>query len=139
LNRRDTVDALRPNASGTASAHRAYSRGGEAAQDLVQPPGVQRSRLLESLVRLQRHFAIAEPISDPRHLNRNLLIGEINRPTLAGPPHVPWLTPFTGVPLAGQPCHFVLQLLVDSFERHWNQRLDQRHARVEVRCRRPGH
>lgn len=141
LKRRDTVDALSPNASGTASAHRSYSRVGQAAEHFVQQAGVEGPRLLQPLIGRQRHFLVAQSIAHPWHLDRNLLVGQIDRPTLGRPPHMPGQPAVAHVAFASESLDVRLQFHVYLLERHRNQRLDQRDARVEVRrrCRRHRH
>ena len=75
-------------------------------------------------------------IADPRHLDRQFLVGQIHRAALTSPAHMSRQAPLAGIPGARQPLDVRLQFLHHLVESHGNQRLDQRHAGVDVRGRR---
>ena len=101
----------------------------------MQQPGVEGARCLQPLVGGQRHLLVPQAIAHPRHRERNLLIGQVNRPPLRRPAHVAQPPALPHIPLASEPLHIGRQLDVHLLERHRNQRLDQRNARVQVRGR----
>lgn len=105
----------------------------------MQQPDVEGARFPQPLIGGQRHLLVAQAVAHPRHRDRNLLIGQVNRPPLRGPAHVARQPALPHIPLAGESRHVGRQLGVHLLERHRNQRLDQRDARVQVRSRRQRH
>jgi hypothetical protein len=102
----------------------------------VQQAGIKGPRLLQACIGRQRHFLVSQPIAYPRHLDRNLLVRQIDRPALGRPAHVAGPPAFPHIPFAGEPLDVRLQFHLHLLERNRNQRLDQRDACVQVWGRR---
>ena len=68
----------------------------QSAEHLVQEARVARPRLLQARIGGQRDFHAAMLIADPRHLDRQFLVGQIHRAALTGPAHVSRQSPLSG-------------------------------------------
>lgn len=104
----------------------------QAAQHATEQADVVGTRRLQRGVRRQWDFAAFAPIAHPGHGDRQLLIGEIDRPGLRAPPHDVGPGIVAGVARTGQRADFREQCFLHGFQPQWDQRVNhgQRH-----RCR----
>ncbi len=109
-----------------------------ATQPIQHPPQhalIGGPWLLEPLVTLERDLHPRLPVADPRHQDRQLLVGEVDRARLSAPAHQVRDTVVTRIPGPGQRVHFLLEDVPDRLQAQGDQRLDERDPGVKILSR----
>lgn len=129
---RETVEGLRPNASGTASAQISYWRQDRPCRIVRKSPASAARGCSQLLGGTQRDLCAPQPIPDSLIGDRECLIEQGDRPALVGAPDGPWEAAAALVPLACQRSDLSLQGLCYGLKPQGDERLDQRNLGIQI-------
>ncbi len=130
MKRRETLEALSPNASGTASAQASERRQLRPCRTRRNKPVSAGSRLARARRGSQGHFLLPDPIAHLRVGDGQFLIQQIHRAGLRTPADDAGLPPRAAVTCPRQGGHFLQQGLMDRLQAQLDQRLDQPRAEL---------
>jgi len=97
MKRRDTVDDDNPNALRHRFRTPLVLPARQPRQYPLQHAVVSGTRLLQLLVGAQRHFPVVVQIAHPRHLDPELLVGQVDRAWLLAVAHHAGLAALAGI------------------------------------------